>query len=138
VAEAQSNAICEVGGAEALVEWFGNWPNFHDAEVLSIAVNQTGTSCVRVHTWEMTPEVDAKGFHVLRKHVVVSFFLDGLKDEQLDGFIFPNILFELTVTKTSEGLRLLMDSVYGIEGILTAKAIRVEIEPGMPVDGQER
>ena len=75
-----------VPGADALIEWFGRWPSFHDAEVLSINLNRSGPSCVRIHTWEMTSEVDARGYYVHQKNVIVSFFLEGLKDIEQAGF----------------------------------------------------
>jgi hypothetical protein len=80
------NAIDEVAGSQALIEWFGRWPSFHDGEILSISLSRSGSSCVRIHTWEMTKEVDEKGYFILRKHVIVSFFLDELTDLELNGF----------------------------------------------------
>lgn len=132
--EHQSDAIRDVAGAEALVQWFGKWPSFHDAEVLSLELNRVGTSCVRIHTWEMTGEVDAKGFYVLRKHMKVSFSLDGLKDLELAGFTSQNVIFGLDIRRSEEGLQLVLDPCYGVAGSLTAEAIRVEFEPGMPAN----
>jgi hypothetical protein len=136
--EDQTNAIQEVAGAEALIQWFGKWPSFHDAEVLSLELNRVGASCVRIHTWEMTNEIDANGFYVLRKHVIVSFFLDRLKDIELADFSSQNVIFGLVVTRSAEGLQLLLYPCYGVGGTLTAEAIRVEIEPGKPVDKAQK
>jgi hypothetical protein len=130
----QSDASHEIAGAEALIQWFGEWPSFHDAEVLSLTLNRTGRSCVRIHTWEATREVDDKGFNVLRKHVQVSFFLDGLKDLELAGFSSQNVIFGLEIRRSEEGLQLVLDPCYGVSGSLTAEAISVEFEPGKPSD----
>jgi hypothetical protein len=126
------DAIDEVAGSQALIEWFGRWPSFHDGEILSLSLNRSGSSRVRIHTWEMTTEVDAKGYFILRKHVIVSFFLDGLTDLELNGFSPQNVIFGLSVQRSESGLQLRLDPCYGIAGTLTADAIRVEFEPGEP------
>jgi hypothetical protein len=46
-----------VEGAESLYKWFGYWPNFHDAEVMSLHLNRGAPSSLVIHTWEMTKEV---------------------------------------------------------------------------------
>lgn len=47
-----------IPGAMQLDSWFGCWPSFHDAEIISLHLNRNGNSFLRVHTWEMTKEVD--------------------------------------------------------------------------------
>ena len=71
---------------QALLDHFGYWPSFHDANVMSY----TGPSSERqtvelaLHTWEMTSEVDAKGYCVLQKHVLVTFGFAGVHDPSLE------------------------------------------------------
>lgn len=128
------DAIHELAGADALFHWFGEWPDFHDAEVLGLSLSRTGTSCLRVYFWETTKEVGIDGCYIQAKHVIVSFFLNGLKDLDLAGFSSQNVIFGLSITRSPEGLQLLLDPCYGMAGTLTAEAIRVEIEPGKPSD----
>lgn len=49
----------EVPGAAELIAWFGYWPSFHDAEVFEL-VQQSDSSRVRLHTWEMTDQVNER------------------------------------------------------------------------------
>ena len=42
--------IREIHGAAELHDWFGYWPNFHDAEIINLHLNRTGSSSLRVHT----------------------------------------------------------------------------------------
>jgi hypothetical protein len=126
------NAMDEVAGSQALIEWFGRWPSFHDGEILSISLNRSGSSCVRIHTWETTKEVHENGYFILRKHVIVSFFLDGLTDLELNGFSPQNVISGLSVQRSASGLQLLLNPCYGIAGALTAETIRTEFEPGKP------
>jgi hypothetical protein len=130
--EDQLEAIHDLPGAQAFIEWFGSWPSFHDAEILSISLNRTGTSCIRLHTWDLTGEVDAKGYYVLRNHAVVSFLLDDGGDLELAGFSHQNVISGLAVKRSQDGFELNLGPCYGLAGALIARSIRVEFEPGMP------
>lgn len=132
------NVIHELPGADALFQWFGYWPDFHDAEVLAIDLNRSGSSRVRVHTFDVSDQVGNDGCNVCVKHVVVSFVLDGLESIQLQGFNRQNVVSKVAVIRTEEGLLLLLEPCYGAEGSLTAERISIEIEPGVPPDSQYR
>jgi hypothetical protein len=134
LSNAEANAAHELEGASALLKWFGEWPSFHDAEVLSVVLDRRGNSCVRIRTWETTKEIDSNGFLRMTKHVVVSFFLDDLNDVELAGFSSQNVISGLSVTRSNEGLQLVLYPCYGVAGTFTCGAIRVEIEPGKPTD----
>jgi hypothetical protein len=130
--EDQLAAVHDLPGAQAFIEWFGSWPSFHDAEILSISLNRTGTWCVRVQTWEVTSDVDAKGYDVAPKHVIVSLLLEDISDLKLGGFSHQNVIFSLTVTRLQDGLQLCLGPGYGLASNLTARSIRVEFAPGKP------
>jgi hypothetical protein len=38
-------------GSDALVQWFGNWPSFQDAEVICLSMARTGESRLRVYPY---------------------------------------------------------------------------------------
>src|SRR5690606_5560362 len=83
----QSRALCirrdvgamvEFENSEIVREWFGCWPSLHDAEVLSInfdrGVGKAGPLITAVvHAFQMTPDVDSKGFYKLIKHCLIQF-----------------------------------------------------------------
>ena len=119
------------GGAE-LFAWFGFWPTFHDGEVSSVHLNREGPSHVRVHTWERTNELDSRSYYVLRKHVVVTFILEGISELELDGFSHQKVLAELTLTQDPGGYNLKLWPCYGISGEIKARSVRIELEPGKP------
>jgi Immunity protein 50 len=133
------DVIHQIAGSDALVQWFGFWPGFHDAEVVSIELNRNGTSCVRVWLWETTKEVDpVSGCFIQTKHVIVSFFLTGLKDIDLAGFSSQNVIFGLDISRTQEGLQMLLEPCYGVTGTITAGAISIKIRPGKPEDTHQQ
>ncbi len=69
--------IPDIPGADDVVKWFGYWPTFQDAEILSIKLNRSGESQVVLHAFERTSEVDSRGDYVLAKHAMVTFVLEG-------------------------------------------------------------
>ncbi len=92
-----------IPGASALHDWFGYWPSFHDAEIVGLHLNRKGGSSLRLHTWEMTKEVDEKGYYVLSKHVVVEFILETISSLSLNGFSHQNVVFGLKWRKRIRG-----------------------------------
>jgi hypothetical protein len=72
----------DIPGAADVVAWFGHWPTFHDAEVLSITLDRSGESRVAIHAFAKTAEVDSSGHYVTTKHAVVTFFLNGFPQDQ--------------------------------------------------------
>jgi len=77
----------EIPGASDLLAWFGFWPTFHDGEVLSVHLDRSRPSRIRVHTWERTNELDSRDYYALRKHVIVTFILEDVSDSELDELI---------------------------------------------------
>lgn len=124
--------IVDIHGASELHDWFGNWPSFHDAEIISLHLNRRGSSSLRVHTWEMTKEVDEKGYYVLAKHVVVEFILESISGLNLNGFNHQNVIFGLEVEKIDSGFRLRLDDCYGLAGSIEAERMSLRITPGQP------
>ena len=132
----------DIPGAADVVAWFGYWPSFHDAEVLSITLDRLNASRVVIHTFEMTREVNARGHYVLDKHAVVTFFLEGflrnqhgITNTRLEFFNQQNVLSSASVNKTPGGYELVLEAVTGVDGAISAEHIRVEIAPGMPTGG---
>jgi hypothetical protein len=126
----------EVPGASDLIAWFGDWPSFHDAEVLDVALCRSGKSTIRVHTFEMTKEVDSRGFFICTKHVDVSFILEGITDLHFDGFNHQNVIWGLSLKQSGSEFELTLEGCYGIEGSISAKHVSIELHPGPPLDGK--
>ncbi len=129
--------IDEVPGTSELVKWFGYWPSFHDAEVLDFKLRRTGSSAVRVHTWEITNQVNGKGYFIRTKHVIVSFVFDGVTDLHLEGFNGQNVIGGLHLRQTDAGYELRLEPCFGVEGTVAASHVHVEFELGIPSDSQD-
>jgi hypothetical protein len=75
-----------------------------------------------LHTWEMTSEVDVKGYYVLRKHTLVAFRFAGVHGASLDRFDSGNILFGMDITRAGDAgsFHVELDSVMDMSGDFSA------------------
>jgi len=123
------DALREIPGAAELYDWFGYWPSFHDAEVISLQLNRMGSSNLRLHTWHTTKEVDEKGYYVQSKHVVVEFVFEAVSGLSLNGFNHQNVVFELGIEKTTSGFSLTLDECYGLAGSIEGNGMSIHLSP---------
>lgn len=124
--------ISEIQGAAELEEWFGYWPSFHDAEIVSLHLNRMESSSLRVHTWEMTKEIDDKGHYVLAKHILVEFIFEAVSGLSLNGFNHQTVIFGLAIEKTDSGFRVTLDDCYGLAGCIESVKLSLRLTPGKP------
>ena len=119
-------------GADAVVAWFGEWPSFHDAEILSIHINRRGLSVMRIHTWNLSSRLDRTGHFVREREAVIAFEFAGIKTLRLHGEDVDrqNVIQGLGIERTDEGYRLELAPCYGLAGELTVEQIAVHVEPG--------
>jgi hypothetical protein len=129
-----------VENAEAVTCIFGRWPSFHDAEVLSMHFDRTGEDGpsleVRVHVFNMTSEVDERGYFVLTNHTLVTFRFANIILRELRWFNAQNSLSGIGIEEVdpsaSDGrtLGVSFDANYGVEADLLCDRITVRsVEP---------
>jgi Immunity protein 50 len=124
--------IKDIHGASELHDWFGYWPDFHDAEIISLHLNRDGISSLRVHAWDTTKEVDEKGHYVTAKHIVVDFILEKVSDLAMNGFSQQNVVSGLDIEKIGSGFRVTLGECYGLAGSIEAERISLRFTPGKP------
>jgi hypothetical protein len=118
----------ELTGAEAVRQWFGSWPDFHDAEVISLSLARKGQSVLRVYPYYP------------HKPATVEFILENVTDIELQDFSGQNVIMYLRIeTATDQNgdkvYRLVLGPCYGLAGKIDAKSLRVELSPGRSPDG---
>ena len=118
----KAEILNEVPGGADLLRWFeGRVPSFHDAEIISVTLDREGISGnIRIRTFEMTSDVDAQGYFVLKKHVVVGFQLSGITGLELTDFNHQNVIDGLSVSDASQAAaaKLVVEvrSIFGFGG----------------------
>jgi Immunity protein 50 len=128
-----------VAGYEALVERFGRWPSFHDAEVLALRLDDGSRSDGRVsleidvHVFEITREIDAFGYLVLRHHTLVTLRFDGVSELELDTFGRQNALDALLLDLDGAELTVGLPANNGLEASFRCESgTVVAVEPYEP------
>jgi len=124
----ESDIEAGLTGAEAVRQWFGRWPNFHDAEVISLSLAREGQSVLRVYPYYP------------HKPAVVDFIFENVTDIELQDFSGQNVITSLGIeTATDQNgdkvYRLVLGPCYGLAGRIDAKSLRVELSPGKSPDG---
>ena len=140
------------GGAE-LLAWFGRVPTFHDAEIVNLNLFRRAPSTLSPHTWNMSQQVDARGYFVLEKHAVVTFAIEDIIDLQLDGFSHQNVIGGLKLRRTqldpqrrhlvygdafsSEDWEIEIEPCFGVNGRIRCHKISISYVVGKPSDFRE-
>jgi len=119
----------KVPGARALCEWFGDWPSFHDAEVIGLSLEREAPSELRVKTWRMTNRTDTKGYFVLEKHVEVIFRIEEIADLELFGFSVQNVISGLILSEHGDGVQIELGPCYGLAGKIIARGVSISFKP---------
>ena len=122
-----------ISGAQDLFDWFGYWPEFHDAEIVEVHLHRSSKSTIKIHTWQTTSKIDEKGFNEQVKHVVVEFLLENITGMNVDGFNHQNVISSLGLRKTSSGYILDLGPCYGFAGTIETENVSLRITPGKPV-----
>jgi hypothetical protein len=127
-----ADAFISVDGAQALIDWLGFVPSFHDAELLDIELFSNRLGRLRLHAFRMTDKVDDKGYFILDRHVLVTLTLEEVRQISLDYFELRGIISRLQITKTDKRYRVEWQSSYGVDGTIVAKNLRIDFEEWRP------
>jgi hypothetical protein len=131
--------VLDMAGVSDVMDWFGEWPSFHDAEVTRIHINRSGPSYMDVHAFRMTSEVTPTGHYRCDKHAVVTFEFEDIAEMELYDFNFQNVISGLTFVRTEESLlKVTLHACYGAHGFVMAKKISMSLAPNAPSDSQFR
>ena len=122
------NVILNVAGVEAVMQWFGSWPSFHDVEVVSIFLARKKESVLRVYPYHP------------QRPATVDFVLEDVTDVELNDFSCQNVINGLGVEMATNQngdivYRVILTPCFGVKGRIDAKSLRVELLPGKSPDG---
>ena len=121
-----------IPGADAVVAWFGHWPSFHDAEILSVVINRGGLSMIRIHTWNVSTKLDRTGQSLREQEAILVFEFAGIKSLRLQGEDADrqNLVHGDGIERTEQGYRFGFAPCCGLAGEITVEEIAVHIERG--------
>ena len=131
-----------VQGSENLLAIFGRWPSFHDAEVIEIQLSRVRAGSrsnryegplllARVHTCDISDEVDSTGHYVLKNPTLVTLRFSDVRELKLEGFNHQNAIFGLTIQlkessdPTDSKFHVEFDPSFGVDAIFDCSVIEV-------------
>lgn len=80
---AMPTAPVHLRDADLVVHAFGYWPSFHDSGLREVRRTDDGALTLTLHAFEMTSEVDARGYFVLTKHHRIRLRFEDVTDGRL-------------------------------------------------------
>jgi immunity protein 50 of polymorphic toxin system len=119
-----------ITGADRVIEWFGDWPDLHDARIDELQLRSSSESRVVISAFEYRSETDARGFLKTTNACRVSFIFSNATDLKLESESgVGTIIFETKWTEDDRGITFAWQSSVGFDGSIRARNWRVEIEP---------
>jgi len=119
-----------ISGADAVVAWFGEWPTFHDAEVLTLRIDcELKRSFLRVRVFTRSNRTDADGHFLRERDALVVFEFTGIRSMDLHGED-ADIQNDrrLRIDEMDNGYRIPLWPSYGLAGEIIVTALNVRIE----------
>lgn len=115
--------------AEKVVARFGEWPHFHDMEVVSMHFDRRGEDAPWVEfvvfAWSYTGRLAPEGRYEQAKHSLIRFRCERVTSNQFDDFNHQNVLDGLEFTEVDDGVSVRLPSIYGVGGSLGCSRVRV-------------
>jgi hypothetical protein len=115
-----------VANYDLLVSIFGDWPSFHDAEVLSLTLDRAGPRIdLTLYVFRTGPELNDQGQFKRCDEVVVEMRFIGVGDLRLRDFNEQNVLAELSLLEESGGKRVHLHGLYGLTGTFLCEQVEI-------------
>lgn len=139
--EVEVTSLDNIGGAEWLVERFGGWPTFHDAEIVRLTLDRRGaygpSAELLVHASVMTDRTDERATSCLRRPTSVRLVFERLTACETFEFNQQNVLFELAIgdDKADGGaaFRVTLNPSFGLGGSLVCgRVVVADVTPCDP------
>lgn len=124
----------DIAQRELVTQLFGEWPSFHDAEVLSIELRRGKApgeyadlfASVLVRKY-MPVNVGAAQFEMAETHNgVILFRFRGVADVTLGGFNYQNVIDDISMTEEGKTISVVFESIFGVECSFNCVAVSVE------------
>lgn len=130
----RDDAVKIVDNAEAVLEWFGFWPTFHDAEVLTVALRRDLPSTIEILT--ALPRVRERAGELIAGRatvVVVTFTFGRVVDVRMEDFSTQNVIASLLIALRGDTIRVEIYPSFGIGGYIETDRLSVgvrSVDPG--------
>ena len=123
----------EIANEEQVTRYFGEWPSFHDAEVISIETRRGEASgeyadlFATIHVRMYTPaNVGTAQFEMEKTHdALVSLRFRSISELSLSGFNHQNVIDDLVFLEEGKLVRVTFESIFGVECAFSCEQVGV-------------
>lgn len=132
--------LVPIESAERLLEPFGYWPSFHDAEVHEASLKRDDyrgshpcapSLTLRIHVFDSDGTLDDRGYYRIRTSVMATLRFNNIEDVTFHEFGIQNVLNDLQFEQMSDGrIGVALGPCFGLHGSLTCQSIEVvDVQP---------
>ena len=120
-------AISRITNHEVVIQRFGYWPSFHDAEVLKVTFEAhpgyRATVTFLIETSEFTKELDLRGYYKPFNKCQIELNFTGIREMHFEDFNHQNVIFELEFEEVGEFIECTFDSSTGLSASIKAEEV---------------
>lgn len=125
-----------VAHAERLLEAFGYWHSFHDAEVHRAVLDRGGAEerpsiTLLINVYDSSGALDERGYYDVRVNVMVTLKFSDVDDMELGDLGAQNVINELRLEPQPAGrIAVELAPCFGLNGVFTCGTVEVlEVAP---------
>ncbi len=115
--------------ASKVTSHFGEWPHFHDMEVVSVTLDRRGpaapSAAFTVFAWSYTGRLAPEGHFEQQRHALIQFCCEEVYGSELEGFNHQNVLDGLDFAVADGTVRVSFPSIFGIGGFIECARVKV-------------
>ncbi|QNH62281.1 Imm50 family immunity protein [Hymenobacter sediminicola] len=126
----ENSAISRIINSEAVLQHFGYWPDFHDAEITRVIFEANPgyypSVTVLLSAFERTRETDERGYYRTIKNCDIKFQFNNIQEMEFGNFSHQNAILCLVFEEAEKSIRCTIDAATGLEAVIVAEEIVVE------------
>jgi hypothetical protein len=115
--------------SDKVISHYGEWPEFHDMEVVSLLLDRRGpigpSAEFTIFAWSYTGRLAPEGHYEQQMHALIRFRCEYVTASNLEGFNNQNVLDGLHFTAGDQSVRVIFPSTYGIGGFIDCARVQV-------------
>lgn len=143
MSEQENPAVSRIVNHELVLQRFGYWPSFPDAEVLKVTFEAhpgyRATVTFLIETHEFVNELDIRGYYKQLNNCQIELNFTGIQEMNFEDFSHQNVISDLEFTETGEFIECTFGASIGLfasikaEEVFVLSLVPIEPTPEVPL-----
>ncbi|OWP63963.1 hypothetical protein CDA63_05715 [Hymenobacter amundsenii] len=125
----ENPVLRRIANSERVIQYFGYWPGFHDAEIKKVTFEANPgyypTVTFLIAAFETTRDTEARGSYRQMKHCEIELRFTDVKEIDFDGFGHQNVILEMEFAEQDADLTCTINGSVGVDAFIVARAAEV-------------